>query len=96
MGLITVFRLKTFSNNNVDKAQPIANLQNMSRKHSKHIRKPMPPPTVAHDLLVERQDNAYANEQVKEAIQQWHADPADEHGWDWPHPSEAGPMTKIQ
>ena len=60
----------------------------MSRKHSKHIRKPMPSPTVAHKSWAERAFATYTNEQVKEAIEDFHADPADEHGWDWPAPSE--------
>lgn len=59
----------------------------MSRKHSKHIRKPMPQPTVAHKSWTERHYEAYTQQQVNEAIEQWHADPADE-GWDWAGPDE--------
>ena len=56
----------------------------MSRKHSKPIRKPMPKPTEVHGSMAERAFNSYTNEQVKEAIDEFHADPADEHGWNWP------------
>jgi len=58
----------------------------MSRKHTKHIRKPMPSPSVAHDSSMQRVDESMLKKQVDEGLN-WHSDPADE-GWDWAGPSE--------
>ena len=72
----------------------------MSRKHSKHIRKPMPKPTEAHKSNAEKVFETYSKEQVAEAIDNWRTHNPDKysqngedlgHGFrDWnPHPDPA-------
>lgn len=56
----------------------------MSRKHSKHIRKPMPPATRIQEAARQRIIDSFTPDQIEEGEYEWHADPADEHGWDWP------------
>lgn len=71
----------------VDTAQPIANVKHMSRKHSKHIRKPMPPATRIQEAARQRIIDSFTPDQVEEGEQEWHADPADDT-WDWAGPDE--------
>lgn len=56
-------------------------------KRNKNIRKPMPPPTVAHDSWAQRAYDSFTPDQVQEGIEDWHADQADET-WDWASPYE--------
>jgi hypothetical protein len=59
-------------------------------KHKRtNIRKPMPPPSVAHRSYIEDIYKSLDKEKVDEAIKNFHDDPADK-GWDWDSPSERG------
>lgn len=69
----------------------------MSRKHSKHIRKPMPPATRIQEAARQRIIDSFTPDQVEEGVDDyyWHPDPAD-NGWGWGPPDKSGNLWEIK